>query len=147
MLYPSSSTTTTSTSTSTSTPSTPPLLPHSTTSCFLSAMLHGSRFHKAEAKFNVITECKLPFFNKCGPYMTGAPFNSPTSRFTLCCSDRQYRSRKICALSWPTHQLGDRRRTSSPCCLFRWKRYGCQIVDRQWCGRKRSKVMSMLLVL
>lgn len=29
----------------------------------LSAMPPGSRFHKADAKFNVTTECKLPFFS------------------------------------------------------------------------------------
>ena len=104
-------------------------------------MPHSSKSHKAEAKFNVTTECAshipLDVLISLTP---SPPVKSPTSRSPCRCRYRKHRPRKICHLSWSTYQLGHRRRTPSPCRLFRWKRHGRQITHRQWCRCKRSKV-------
>ena len=41
---------------------------------FSAAMPHGSRFHKAEAKFNVTTECGYFFQTICAQFITGVSF-------------------------------------------------------------------------
>ena len=100
-------------------------------------MPHSSRHHKAEAKFNVTTEC--PYFSSPTLPLTHL-LSSPTSRSPCRSRYRQHRPRKICYLSWSTYQLGHRWRSPSPCRLFRWERNGGQIAHRQWCRCKRSKV-------
>jgi hypothetical protein len=111
----------------------PPLMPQS------------SKSHKAEAKFNVTTECayRIPL-DHLFLSLTPLSFKSPTSRSPCRSRYRKHRPRKICPLSWSTYQLCHRRCTPSTCRLFRWKRHDRQIAHRQRCGCKRSKVCTRI---
>ena len=46
-------------------------------------MPHGSRFHKAEAKFNVTTECGYFFQTICAQFITGSFFLSTVPHLGL----------------------------------------------------------------
>lgn len=83
--------------------------------------------HRAEAKYNVTTECECRM--TCSDRHTH-PQSSSKPRSPFCSVDRQCGPRRICPVTWSARELSRRRRPPAPCRLCRRKRPGRQATYR-----------------